>query len=170
MAVCETVGVLASRRRQPASERQTDCLTLRFLFAYALTLWRKARRYELTHFTTEHGTPSGSESMGLVQPGLDCLLWVPRNAPALALLPATTTLGEKTGSLPGRCKPNQPSPPSAFRERTRGVTIILQRTHPRRARLYLFSTDRTRATCAQDFREIFCRCAHRHCLAGPVFR
>src|SRR6266478_3328044 len=103
-------------RRQ--AERQIGCLTVRFLFAYALTLWRKEHRYELTHFSTEHGTASGSESMGLVQPSLDCLLWVPRNAPALALLPATTTLRKETDSVPGRRKPDQPAAPSAFRERT----------------------------------------------------
>src|SRR5712691_4749196 len=92
------------RPRKLASVRQTGCLTVRFLFAYALTLWRKAHRYELTHFSTEHGTASGSESLGPVQPRFDRLLWLSRNASALALLPATTTLRQKTGSLPGRCK------------------------------------------------------------------
>src|SRR5260370_28482401 len=91
---------------------------IRFLFAYALALRRKAPRYELTHFSIERGTDSGSESLGLAQPRLDCLLWLPRNASALALLPATATLRREADSLPGRRKPDQPAPPGAFRERT----------------------------------------------------
>src|SRR5260221_85780 len=74
------------------------------------------RRHEFTHCIHENRTAHNSKPLGLTSPGFDRLLWLSRNAPAFALLPATTTLRQKTDSLPRRSKPDQPAPPSAFRE------------------------------------------------------
>src|SRR6266566_2227703 len=105
--------------------RRLQCLVLQcvdnslFIRLCSYTQLGKTRRHALTHFSRARGTPSSSESLGLVQPRPDCLLWLSRDAAPVALLPAATTLREKTDSLPGRRKPDQPAPPSAFRERTR---------------------------------------------------
>src|SRR2546421_3176850 len=108
---------IVGQRRQPAHSAKLKAFDIRFLFAYALALWRKERRHELTHSNGKRGTADNSQSLGLAQPSVERLLRVSRNGPALALLPATATLCEKPDSLPGRRKPDQPAPPSAFRER-----------------------------------------------------
>src|SRR2546421_9996980 len=77
------------------------------------------RCHEFTDCIHENGTARNSEPLGLIRPDFDRLLWLSRNAQALALLPATATLRRKADSLPGRRKPDQPAPPGAFRERTR---------------------------------------------------
>src|SRR5437016_2012523 len=77
------------------------------------------RCHEFTHCTHENGTARNSEPLGLIRPDFDSLLWLSRNAQALALLPATTTLRQETDSLPGRLKPDQSAPPGALRKRAR---------------------------------------------------
>jgi hypothetical protein len=50
------------------------------------------RCHELTHCIHENGTARKSEPLGLIRPDFDRVLWLSRNAQALALLLATTTL------------------------------------------------------------------------------
>jgi hypothetical protein len=50
------------------------------------------RCHEFTHGIHENGTARNSEPLGPIRPDFDSLLWLSRNAQALALLPATTTL------------------------------------------------------------------------------
>ena len=50
------------------------------------------RCHEFTHCIHENGTVCNSEPLGLIRPGFDRLLWLSRNAPALALLLAAIGL------------------------------------------------------------------------------
>jgi hypothetical protein len=75
---------------RPTSAK-TGRLTFRFLFAY-YTIEAERRCHEFTHCIHENGTARNSEPLGLIRPDFDSLLWLSRNAQALALLPATTTL------------------------------------------------------------------------------
>ncbi len=50
------------------------------------------RCHDFTHCIHENGTARNSEPLGPIRPGFDSLLWLSRNAQALALLLATTTL------------------------------------------------------------------------------
>jgi hypothetical protein len=90
------------------------------LFIRLLCHRRLLRRcHEFTHCIHENGTARNYEPLGLIRPDFDSVLWLSRNAQALSLLPATTTLRQQTDSLPGRRKPDQPPSPSAIRKRTR---------------------------------------------------
>ena len=49
-------------------------------------------RHEFTHCIHENGTARKFEPLGLIRPRFDRVLWLSRNAQALALLSAATTL------------------------------------------------------------------------------
>jgi hypothetical protein len=83
---------LAHTSSRMTHERQTGPLDISLVIRLLCHRGLIRRCHEFTHCIQENGTARNSEPLGLFRPDFDSLLWLSRNAQALALLPATTTL------------------------------------------------------------------------------